>query len=59
MSTKQESTSQSSVSYINAPGFIDRLQSSINVNKFCLSIANNPKISKQIINKLSSIGIDE
>ena len=59
MSTKQESTIQSSVRYINTPGFIDHLMSSLNVNKFCLGVANNPKVSKQIINKLLSIGINE
>jgi len=59
MSTKQESTIQSSVRYINTPGFIDRLMSSMNINKFCLGVANNPKVSKQIINKLLSLGVDE
>jgi len=59
MSTKQESTSQSSVRYINTPGFIERLMTSMNVNKFCLGVANNTKVSKQIINKLTTLGIDE
>jgi len=59
MSSKQEVDYQSSVRYINSPGFIDKLIDSLSIHKYCIGVSTTSKITKNVITRLLSLGISE
>jgi len=59
MTNKETNTRVATNININSRRFLDNLVVSVEVYSFCMNISKNPRVTGQIIKRLSRTGIDE
>ena len=59
MTNKETNTRAVTSMSINSRRFVDNLANLVEVYKFCVTVTKSPRVSGNIIKRLSALGIEE